>query len=71
MRLTADELLKNYLQYVGKPVFVYMPEVVTSDEYWGTRPAQKKEIVITEVCVNTRGVVIMDNRSEEYPLWFF
>lgn len=71
MKLTVDELLKNYLQYVGKSVFVYMPEVITSDEYWGTRPAQKKEIVITKVCVNARGVVIMDSHSEEYPLWIF
>lgn len=43
MRLTADELLKNYLQYIDKPAYVYMSEVVTSDEYWGTRPAQKRE----------------------------
>lgn len=73
MRLTTDELLKNYLQYVGKPVFVYMPEVIDRDESypWLIIPAQKKEIIITEICVNTRGVVIMDNRSEEYPLWFF
>lgn len=71
MKLTVDELLKNYLQYVGKSVFVYLPEVITSDKYWGTRPAQKKEIVITKICVNTRGVVIIDSHSKEYPLWIF
>lgn len=70
MRLTTDELLKNYLQYVGKSVFVYMPEVIDRDESypWLIIPDHKRKVVITEIRINTMGVAIRDNRSEEYIL---